>query len=127
MALQAVRRWPSVFRQVIGAEEAVKEWEMNREVDIDGFLFDSVVPVMKTRRHEKFFKPGKAPVEIRVNESGIQVNNEDVGVHRHGTKAEHEHRNNSRAAQGEDFKEMHPGAGHPVHAPRRVMNGVESP
>ena len=35
--------------------------------------------------------------------------------------------NDGGAAQRQDFKEMHPGAGHPVHAARRMVNGVESP
>ena len=127
MPLYAISRWLSVFGQLIGAEQAVKEREMNGEVNIDGFLLNPMMPVMKTRGDKKLFEPGKAPVKVRVNESGVQVNDENVGVNRHGTEAQDEHRYYGGAAQGEDLKEMHSGAGHPVHAARRVMNGVEFP
>src|ERR1043165_14021 len=127
MSWQAVSRWPAVFRQVISAEQAVEEREMNGEVDVDGFLLDPMMPVVKTWGDEEPFKPGKAPAKVRVNESGIEINDEDVGVHRHGTEAEDKHWNDGGAAQRQDFKKMHPGAGHPVHAPRRVVHGMESP
>src|SRR5947209_8931260 len=127
MPLQTISRWPSVHGKMIGAEQPVKEREMDGEIDVNGFLIDGMMPVMKTRRDEKLFKFGKAPVKVRVNESGVQVNNEDIRIHGTGTEAQDEHRNDRGATEGQNLKEMHPGPGHPVHAACRMMDRVESP
>src|SRR5437588_11265564 len=69
----------------------------------------------------------KRQPEVGVDESGIDVNEEDVAVHGGVGEAEDEHRDDGEAAEGEDFEEMHSGTGHPVHALRGVMDGVEFP
>ena len=100
---------------------------MNREVHVDCFFFNAVVPMVKARCDQKFFDPGEAPAEIGVDKCRVHVDHKDVGVHRIVGEAKDKHRDNRRSAEENDFQEVHPGARHPIHALGGVVDGVEAP
>src|SRR5690348_8620187 len=86
-----------------------------------------MVPVVKARGDENFFEKLQPPAEVCMHERGIDVDQEDVGMHRGIGESENIHRDDGEAAEGEDFKKMHARSCHPVHAFCRVVHGVKSP
>ena len=99
MAADAVAGGPAaVFGHVVGAEDLVEEGEVDGEIHVDGLLFDAVMPMMEAWRDEQLFEEAELPAEIRVYKGGVEVNDEDVGIHGALAKAEHDHRNDGGAA-----------------------------
>src|SRR3954452_24054224 len=127
MSLHSITAWPLVLWEMERAEQAIEYGEMNGEVHVHCLVLDPVMPMVEARRDKKIFYRGKAPTQVCMHEGGIEIDEEDVTVHGCGAKTQHIHRDHGRAAQREDLEEMHPCSRHPIHAARRVMNGVEVP
>jgi len=117
----------AVFGQVVCAEEFVEQRKVNREIHVDGLFLDAVVPVMEAGRDEEFLEAPELPAEVRVRESGEEIHDQHIGVHRALGEAQQDHRKDGGATQHEDFEEVHPRTSHPVHVLRGVMHRVEAP
>lgn len=53
----------AIFGHVMCSKKFVEQREVNREVHVDSFFFDAVVPMMKAWRDEEFFEDAKLPAE----------------------------------------------------------------
>jgi hypothetical protein len=127
VAFDAITGGPLAGGEVVGAEKAIEEGEVDGEVDVDGFFFDTVVPVVESGHGEEFAETIEFPSHIRVQQSGVDVHDQDVHADGHFGEAEDHHGDDGGAAEDEDLDEVHSGGGHPVHGFGGVMDGVEAP
>jgi hypothetical protein len=124
MTRDSVTCRPLVFGKMIGAEQAVKEREVDREIHIDCLGIDAVMPMVKPGCDDEFSDAVELPADVGVDESGLEIDEQDVRVHRALAVAEDEHRDDGAAAEHDDFEKMHSGTSHPVHGLSGVMDGV---
>ena len=76
----AVALWPSILRQVVRAEHAIDQGKMDGVVDVHGFLFDAMVPVVESGRRQNVLQPAKVETQVRMDEGRQQVDEEDLGI-----------------------------------------------
>src|SRR5688500_8979512 len=93
MTADAVSGGPTLFREKLGAEHLVQERKVYREVHVDSFRLNSMMPMMETGRNQEFFQEPKAPIYIRVHEGGIEIDDQNVAVHRHLGEPKDKHGN----------------------------------
>ena len=80
MSLDAVAFRPAILRQVMGAENPVQPRKVNGEIHINGFLFDAMMPVMKTGSDEPAIQPLELPADVGMGKRGHEIDNEDVNI-----------------------------------------------
>src|SRR5258708_29931313 len=80
MARHAVGGRPLSLRQMVRPEQPIEERKVNRKVDVDGLLFDAVMPMMEAWDDEELFQEAKAPTQIRVDERRVDIDDEHVGL-----------------------------------------------
>ena len=67
VALHAVSGGPSAGRHVIGSKQAVDPWEMDGKINIDGFFFNTVMPMVKAGRDDERLQPFNVESDIGVD------------------------------------------------------------
>src|SRR5688500_7525610 len=56
--------WPAARRQMVGAEQPVEQREVDREILVDRFGFEAVVPVVKARSRDEAPDPVEIPADV---------------------------------------------------------------
>jgi hypothetical protein len=71
---------------VEGAEHPVEQGEVDREILVDRFRLEAVMPVMEARRGDEMAEPVEIAPHIGVEERGIDVDDADIDLQRHRRK-----------------------------------------
>jgi hypothetical protein len=77
---------------VVGAEQPVEPGEVDREVHVYRFGFQTVVPVMEARHHQPLAQPIEVAAQVGVDQRGVDVDHRDVRLQRRWQEAQRHHR-----------------------------------
>ena len=70
MPIDSVTVGPATFRQMMRAKQAVQPRKVDSKIDIGRILFNTMMPVMESRRNNNSLHPTQIPAEIRMDEGG---------------------------------------------------------
>lgn len=115
MAADAVAGWPDSSWEIQRAKQLVEQGEVDREIDVNRFALDAVMPMMKTRSYEETAQPIEVPFQVGMNEGRMHVEKQQVRLQRTLLKAKRRHRNGCRCSQYHDLEKVHPRPGNPIH------------
>lgn len=80
IAFYTVTGRPLFLRHIIGAEQAIVEGEMDREIHINGLFLYSMVPVMESWCDKKGLQELYIEFQIGMYICGIEINKYDIGI-----------------------------------------------
>src|SRR3954447_6375625 len=103
MPFDAIAGWPLILRKIVGAEQPVEQWKMNRKVYVDRLALNPMVPMMEARSNQDFLNEGKPPIEVGMHKRRVEIHRENIAVHCRRAEAEHKHRQHGGTAQCENF------------------------
>ena len=69
---ESVSLGPAVARTIVSAQQSIDPRKMHGEVLVAGCIFRTVMPVMKTRRHDHVLDVAKPESYVRVDEDRVK-------------------------------------------------------
>ncbi len=75
---EPIRCRPAAFWQMERAEQPVEDWQVHREVLVDGFRFRPVVPVVELRRRHNPGERSEPEADVGVDEGRLNADEGDI-------------------------------------------------
>ena len=121
-----VLRW-AIDGHVVGAENPIPEDEQTAEVFVPRLAILGMMPAVKDRSGDDAAQGAEIPVDIGVDENGVEGEDRRGGERDEGIETEQENRGGLAQFGDQIVHGMHPDTAQPVEVFRTVMDGVEGP